>query len=337
MGYRLSTTGWLTRFLVMSGREASGLVKTARSLAKMGSARVKALGGELSSGAVRQLAVARDRYPDECLRSEDVLVNAGVTLAPRELQHLLSVWGQQVNHADALKDTSERVERRGLFWSQTLGGMFDIAGVADPVSGHVINTALWSLINPSLLVESDTRSMPQRRLDALVDISQYWLDHSDVPGTSGGSKPHVTVTIDYQALISGLDSDGLLPEVDGTPVHPDQVRRICCDAGIVRMVTSGESQVLDVGRRTRTIPPGLRRVLERRDRGCTWSGCHAPLSWCDAHHIVHWADGGETVLENLRLLCRRHHRAIHENDPEPGDRQTVGAVVARSGCDPPEP
>ena len=117
MGYRFSITGWLTRFLVMSGREASGLVKTARSLAKMTSARIGALSGELSSGAVRVLAVACDRYPDEFLHSEDVLVNAGVTLMPRELQHLLSVWGQQVNHADAFKDTTVRVERRSLFWS----------------------------------------------------------------------------------------------------------------------------------------------------------------------------------------------------------------------------
>ena len=215
--------------------------------------------------------------------------------------------------------------------------MFDIAGVADPVSGHVINTALWSLINPSLVDESDNRSVPQRRLDALVDISQFWLDHSDTPGTSGGSKPHVTVTIDYQTLVHGLDRDGLLPEVDGTPVHPDQFRCVCGDAGIVWMVTNGESQVLDVGRRTRTIPPGLRRALEQRDRGCTWVGCHAPLLWCDAHHVVHWADGGETVLDNLRLLCRCHHRAVHENDPEPRDRVTVGGVVARGGCDPPEP
>ncbi len=337
VGYRLSTTGWVAKWLRMSRREASGLVKTARSLAKMFDVAARALTGEITAGGVKQLALARDRYPEEFARSEHVFVDAAVTLAPRQLCRVLGVWEQQVNHAAALKDTDERVERRGLYWSRTLDGMWDITGTSDPESGQVINTALWSVIEPSLLDETDRRSMPQRRHDALVDVCRYWLDHSGVPGTSGGSKPHVTVTVDYDALIAGRDANGLLPEIDGTPVNPQQIRRIACDAGIVRMVLDGESQALDVGRRTRTIPPGLRRALEQRDKGCTWSGCHAPLSWCDAHHVIHWADGGLTVLENLRLLCRRHHRAIHENDLDPEwDDQTTGRVNG-TGCDPPEP
>jgi hypothetical protein len=68
--------------------------------------------------------------------------------------------------------------------------------------------------------------------------------------------------------------------------------------------------LLDVGRRTRTIPPALRRALEHRDRGCRFPGCGLRL--CDGHHVRHWADGGETKLHNLLLLCRRHHRAVHE-------------------------
>ena len=335
--YRLSVTGWVAKWLRMSRREASGLVKAARSLVKMPDVAARALTGEITASGVKQLALARDRYPDEFARSETIFVDAAVSLAPRQLRHVLGVWEQQVNHAAALKDADERIERRGLYWSRTLDGMWDITGTADPESGQVINTALWSVIEPSLLDETDTRSMPQRRVDALVDVCRYWLDHSGVPGTSGGSKPHVTVTVDYQALVNGRDEAGLLPEIDGTPVNPQQIRRIACDAGIVRMVLDGASQPLDVGRRTRTIPPGLRRALEQRDKGCTWSGCHVPVSWCDAHHVIHWADGGKTVLENLRLLCRRHHRAIHEDDPDPGrDYQTAGRVNG-TGCDPPEP
>ena len=93
------------------------------------------------------------------------------------------------------------------------------------------------------------------------------------------------------------------------PVSAETARRIACDAGTVRM-THRSGQVLNVGRKTRTIPPPIRRALEFRDQGCRFPGC--TLKHCDAHHIVHWADGGETKLSNLVLLCRRHHRLLHE-------------------------
>jgi len=67
---------------------------------------------------------------------------------------------------------------------------------------------------------------------------------------------------------------------------------------------------LDVGRKRRTVPPAIRRALDHRDKGCRFPGCGC--RYTDAHHITHWADGGETKLENLILLCRRHHRAVHE-------------------------
>ncbi len=94
-----------------------------------------------------------------------------------------------------------------------------------------------------------------------------------------------------------------------TPVSAETARRIACDAGRVRM-THDSDRILSVGRKTRTIPPPIRRALEFRDQGCRFPGCTS--RHCDAHHIVHWADGGETKLSNLVLLCRRHHRLLHE-------------------------
>ena len=93
------------------------------------------------------------------------------------------------------------------------------------------------------------------------------------------------------------------------PVSAETARRVACDAGKVR-ITHRSDQILSVGRKTRTIPPPIRRALEFRDQGCRFSGCTS--KHCDAHHIVHWADGGETKLSNLVLLCRRHHRLLHE-------------------------
>jgi hypothetical protein len=106
---------------------------------------------------------------------------------------------------------------------------------------------------------------------------------------------------------------------------------------------------LDVGRRTRTVPPAIRTALVVRDRGCAFPGCDRPPSWTDAHHLEHWADGGPTALDNLVLLCRRHHRAVHEGGwrltrtpdhrwtahrrhtgPGGGDRRSSASQSARS-------
>ena len=105
------------------------------------------------------------------------------------------------------------------------------------------------------------------------------------------------------------------------PVSAETARRIACDAGKVRMIHRA-GQILSVGRKTRTIPPPIRRALEFRDQGCRFPGCTS--KHCDAHHIVHWGDGGETKLSNLVLLCRRHHRLLHEGG--------FGVRLARDGA-----
>ena len=87
-------------------------------------------------------------------------------------------------------------------------------------------------------------------------------------------------------------------------------RRLSCDAGLVVMTHDADGRVLDVGRKSRTVPPALRRALDARDKGCRFPGCQC--RYTEAHHIRHWAQGGETRLDNLLLLCSRHHRALHE-------------------------
>ena len=99
-------------------------------------------------------------------------------------------------------------------------------------------------------------------------------------------------------------------DLDGIRVSAETSRRMACDAAVVAMVHAKDGSVLSVGRRTRTIPPHIRRALEERDRGCRFPGCGCRFT--EAHHVKHWADGGETSLGNTLLLCRRHHRAVHE-------------------------
>jgi len=96
---------------------------------------------------------------------------------------------------------------------------------------------------------------------------------------------------------------------DGTHVSAATSRRRSCDSGLVRMTHAPDGSILDVGRKTRTIPPAIRSALDHRDEGYRFPGCG--LKFCDAHHIEHWADGGETSLDNLLNLCRFHHTQLH--------------------------
>jgi hypothetical protein len=82
------------------------------------------------------------------------------------------------------------------------------------------------------------------------------------------------------------------------------------------MVLDGDSLPLDVGRAKRTAPPGIRRALTFRDGGCSFPTCTRPAPWTDAHHVRHWVDGGDTSLDNMVLLCRRHHTLIHHSEWE---------------------
>ena len=112
----------------------------------------------------------------------------------------------------------------------------------------------------------------------------------------------------------------VLDEAGGIHVSAETARRLACDAATVRMQHGPAGEILDVGRRTRTISPALRRALRARDRQCRFPGCRNVR--VDAHHLEHWADGGRTALDNLVLLCRRHHRAVHEE----GFRVTLDAA-----------
>ena len=109
------------------------------------------------------------------------------------------------------------------------------------------------------------------------------------------------------------DSRGFAVTERGTILTAHQARRLCCDAGISRIITNGESQTIDFGREQRTFTSGARKALVLRDQHCRFPGCNAPPSWCDGHHIIHWSNGGNTNQTNAALICNNHHRSVHED------------------------
>jgi Domain of unknown function (DUF222)/HNH endonuclease len=235
------------------------------------------------------------------------------------------------------------------------------AGVG-PGSGAGIDAGSGS--EPAVV---DERTPAQRRADALGEICRQWLDRQDRP-TVGGERPHLTVTISAEALaaghlpgeaggagVAGARGPGDVPgeargagvagarglgdetsaELDHAgPTSVALARRLACDATVMRVVLAEGSEPLDVGRRAKVVPPGMRRAVIVRDRRCRFPGCGRPHPWCDAHHVVHWADGGPTALANLVLVCRHHHRAIHAGrasvemlDGHPVFRRPDGTVL----------
>ena len=127
---------------------------------------------------------------------------------------------------------------------------------------------------------------------------------------SGTRAERYQVMVHCDAATLAEDGEPGRSDLDGIRVSAETSRRMACDAAVVAMVHAKDGSMLSVSRRTRTIPPHIRRALEERDRGCRFPGCGCRFT--EAHHVKHWADGGETSLGNTVLLCRRHHRAVHE-------------------------
>jgi 5-methylcytosine-specific restriction endonuclease McrA len=149
----------------------------------------------------------------------------------------------------------------------------------------------------------------QQQADALALLAETALHHELDPGAPG-ERYQVVVHVDA-AVLADPTQPGQSVLEEGSHVPAETSRRLACDASRVVMRHDREGRVVEVGARTRTIPPALRRALLLRDRSCRFPGCHVRVG--QGHHVRHWAQGGPTTLSNLALLCRRHHRAVHED------------------------
>ncbi|WP_238335634.1 HNH endonuclease signature motif containing protein [Serinicoccus kebangsaanensis] len=160
------------------------------------------------------------------------------------------------------------------------------------------------------LAELDTRTGGQRCYDAFMSVFRR-----GVAGTQGQPttpKAQVMVTIGLQELRDAVGGVGHTVHEGAVPAH--EVRQLACDADIIPAVLGERGEILDLGRARRLVTPGQRRALAHRDRGCSFPGCSVPATWCDAHHVVHWAHGGHSDLGNYALLCARHHTWVHQHD-----------------------
>ena len=243
----------------------------------------------------------------------------------------------------------DRVAHRRRFLSITddgCGGV-RVRGRGTVEDAAVLRAALIPLTAPVASVDpetgertSDPRDHGARLWDALVRTAQHALD-TDLPPESHGARTRVAVTVPLDVLTGALDADALTE--DGLSLSAAAVRRLACDCDLVPVTLGAEGEVLDVGRQTRVVPVGLWRALVVRDGGCTFPGCSRPPVMCHAHHVVPWAEGGDTALGNLAMLCGVHHRLVHDSPwqarlahgdarpeflPPPGSRERTDDATA---------
>ena len=159
-------------------------------------------------------------------------------------------------------------------------------------------------------------SFPMRKADALAVMAEHYLASAQGGTLAGSERCQVMLHVDVDTL-KGSDSHakhGLRHcHTDGHWIAPTTAKRLCCDASLVTVLEDDKGNVLNIGRRSRIIPPAIARALAIRDTSCRFPSCCA-TKFLDAHHIQHWADGGETKLNNLVTLCRHHHRLLHQGE-----------------------
>ena len=342
-----SVNAYVAQLLHVSPAEAARLVGRSRVLEAASTDPVTAsIASDASCGAVpvEQAVVAAQAVAslpaelDGGCRGEAVAVMRAHAAAfdPVQLarvgQRLITVVdpesGDRLLAAQLEREERTAARRRDLVISAPQGGLVRGRFLLPAVDAAVVVTALrplaaphaagkpgdqnpWTDTDPAAPADGtptrDDRTHGQRMADALVELCSRTLTAGDLPDT-GGERPQLVVTVDLDRLRARTGAADLL---DGTPVPPSRLRQIACDTGVIPAVLGSTGQPLDIGRETRTIPTGLRRALTLRDRGCAFPGCDRPPTWCEAHHINHWADGGPTALHNLVLLCSHHHRHVH--------------------------
>ena len=300
-----SMTAWLRHHTRQSGRQAAGCAKTARRLRALPVTAGASRDGVLSGGQVQAIvANLTDRTVGLFARHETQLVPELARLSVHDTSIAMQDWARRA-HA-VVGDGPEPVSpERSLHLSRVLDGRRELSGSFDPEGGAVIATAL-RMAQTGDLDGEPARGPAQRRADALVDVCRRFLDHQQ-QRRGGRHRPHLNVI----TTLDDLQRQGPGRLVDGTIVDPATVGRLACDAGIHRVVTDGRSAILDYGTTTRTVPAPLFNALVIRDRHCRYPGCDRPPDWTEAHHLRWVTHGGRTALDNLVLLCSRHHHLLH--------------------------
>jgi len=267
----------------------------------------------------------------------DVLVAEAHRVALDDLYRRARQLRDQLDSSRVAEREEDRRRQRYLKIGPEIDGMRRIHGLLDPESAAIIVGAFDAVTSPrrggprftdpvekdrAEAILSDPRTTEQLTLDAFVDMVRIAVDAD--PGTVfGRNRPGVRVIVtadDLRKSMQGVEGNGAAPvpgigRIEGQPddISIHSVHRAICDTGIIPVLIDPAGQPLDVGRRQRLFTHRQRIALGIRDGGCVFPGCDRPPSWCEAHHITPWEEGGRTDTADGVLLCRHHHMLVHNN------------------------
>jgi hypothetical protein len=251
--------------------------------------------------------------------TEERLLKVGRHGTTAQVERIVRGW-RYVDRRAEIQEAEQQHRSRGVRVYQDTDGTVVIRGRLAPEPGALLMRAIEAaddvLFQPRRADDTAPRNHPQadypttgqRQADALALLAETALRH-EMDAGAAGERYQVVVHVDA-GVLEDVNCPGQSVLEDGARVSAETSQRLACDATRVVMRHDADGNLVEVGARTRTIPPALRRALRHRDQGCRFPGCG--LRFGDGHHIQHWAHGGPTTLSNLAMLCRRHHRAVHE-------------------------
>ena len=304
-GGALDLVAWLRSNCKLSGGAAAERVGIARQLEQLPKTEAAFARGELGYQHVAVLARTAEHVGVAAVqKAEASLLKAAETMDPGLFTGVAKNFEHRVDAAAALAEANRAHERRYLHVGEPLDGMVRLDGLLDAEGGAILRTALDARMLPG---KDDDRTPGQRRADALVELCSRKASES----TSGaGPRPHLVIRASLDTLLGTPGAPAGELEVGGS-VPAETVRRLACDAALTRITGRCELEA-EISHAARSTPPSTRRAVEARDRHCVAGRCDRPPQWTDCHHLHHWIQGGATILSNLVLLCRRHHRMVHE-------------------------
>jgi hypothetical protein len=309
-----SMRSWLRTHTRLSGAAVTGLVREGRAMACLPAVEAAFLAGELTADQVDTIAViATPENLDKAAAQGidlDVIERALVAIAVTQPYRTLQVEvGGYLARLDPDGREPDPTEQRSLTLVQHPDGAVTGGLSLDQHGGETVMTAVEAYAAASRTA-GDPRSRAQRLADALVQLCANALATGQAPRLR--SVPaQLLVIIDEHALVDPDPNPAAGATGTGARISATRARRTACDSQVSRLVFGPDSVPIDLGRAQRVVTPAQRRALDARDGSCVFAGCEAPNWWCEAHHVLEWINDGPTDLENLGLLCERHHTKAH--------------------------
>src|SRR3977135_4142497 len=289
---------WMRFNCHVTSTAAADLIAVGENLPRLPESVQAVSNGEIGYAHVK--AMARTANAVGTKFDEASLLEKARENSPGKFYYICNHFRHAADRKGFESEQAELVESRKLSISTCEDGAVLVNGVLDPVGGAAFRSAIEPLAHKS--GAHDDRSLERRQADALVDLA-----------SGGGSQAQIQVTSSIETLLGLAGAAGADMEFS-LPVSSTTVERLACDSSIARILLDSESTVIDVGRSKRVVSEPARRALTARDGHCRWPDCERPASRSAAHHVVHWIHGGTTYLDNLILLCHRHHRMVHEGN-----------------------